>query len=178
MSNIHWGRAIPVILLVVMTQVEIADQRWILGLTRVDLPLILVVGIAAVGAAPDAAKLGFTVGLVVDFFQFGPFGLNALIMCLVAWSLAVAKVRLLEPGALYHSFQSSVAVVLATVANWTVAAIFGLTPPVFGLRLLPMMALVALSAAILVHPATATARLFAEGPSLRESRGGGNYASS
>ena len=162
MTGVRWERALPILSLVVLVQVTILDQQWLLGRARVDLAVILVVGMAACAGAEDAARLGFIVGLMVDFFQFGPFGLNALVLSLVAWSLAVAKVRMLQPGALFHSVQSAVAVVLATVATWTAGAVFGLTPPPLDFDVLIAMGLVALAAASLVHPATWLASQFLE----------------
>ncbi|MEZ5341975.1 MAG: rod shape-determining protein MreD [Acidimicrobiales bacterium] len=153
------------------SSVTILDVHWLLGTARIDLPVILVVGIAARAGAEDAARLGFMVGLTVDFFQFGPFGLNALVLCLVAWTLAEAKVRMLQPGALFHSVQSAVAVVLATVVAWTAAFVFGLTPPPLGVAVFANITLVGLAAAALVHPATWVAGLFLEARSNTDRRG-------
>ena len=171
MSSVRWERALPILLMVVLVQVTIFDQNWLFGRARVDLTIIVVVGIAARAGPETAARLGFLVGLMVDFFQFGPFGLNASVLCLVAWSLAVAKVRMLEPGALFHSVQSAAAVVLATVVTWTAAAIFGLTPPPFELGVLVTMLLVAISAGALVHPATWLTGTFLEARMNTDRRG-------
>ena len=171
MSSIRWQRALPILFLVVLVQVTIFDQHWLLGRARVDLPIIVVVGIAARAGAEDAARLGFIVGFMVDFFQFGPFGLNASVLCLVAWTLAVAKVRMLEPGALFHSVQSAFAVVLATVVTWTAAAIFGLTPPPFEIGVVVTMILIGVSAGALVHPATVLTGTFLEARMNTDRRG-------
>lgn len=155
--NIRWGASALVVISAVVVQSAGFDQAEIFGRGRLDLPLLLVVGIGFVARADEAAILGFGVGLLVDLTQFGPFGLHALVYCLAGWALAETRIRMLEAGASFRTVQGAGAVALVTAVTWFAGGIFGQDPP-RGSDWLVRLALSALLGAVLVHPVARVAQ--------------------
>ncbi len=129
-NGIRWSYATLIILSVVVIQAVGFDQTLLFGgRVRIDATLIVVVGLAFVAEGNDALSLAFLTGLLVDLFQFGPFGLHALVYSLAAWLIAVARVRVLQPGTSYQSAQSGAAVLMVTALSWAAGRVFGQAPP-------------------------------------------------
>ena len=147
---IRWPLALAVMLVTVLVQASGFDQVAMPGNSRLDLPLLLLVGIGLVGSANTAALAGFVLGLMVDLFQFGPFGIHALVYCLAAWTLVNARVRVLEAGASFRTVQGAGAVVVVTALTWFVGGVFGQDPPALD-QWLPRLGWSALFGAGLVH---------------------------
>lgn len=156
-SRVRWLPALAVILVAVMVQVTVFDRYQPLDLVRIDLPLVLIVGVGLVSQASDAAVLGFVTGLLLDMMQFGPFGLTALVYCLAAWLIVLARLRLLQPGTSFRTVQGAAIVVLVTAATWGAGTVFGLRPTSFGIGPVWRLAFAGLVGAVLVHPATRVA---------------------
>lgn len=147
---VRWPVALLVMLTTVLVQASGFDQVALPANSRLDLPLLLLVGIGLVGSANTAALAGFVLGLMVDLFQFGPFGIHALVYCLAAWTLVNARVRILEAGASFRTIQGAGAVVVVTALTWFVGGVFGQDPPPFD-QWLPRLGWSAIFGAILVH---------------------------
>ncbi len=130
MSGIRWVYALLAIATATVAQAVIFDQLiFVGGRVRLDAPLLLVVGLGFVARTEDAALLAFITGLMVDLFQFGPFGLHALVYTLAVWSIGVVRVRLLQPGTSFRVVQGALAVMVVTSLSWLVGAVFGQDPP-------------------------------------------------
>ncbi|MEZ5378746.1 MAG: rod shape-determining protein MreD [Acidimicrobiales bacterium] len=153
-SRVRWGHALTTILAVVLVQVTVFDRYQPLEAVRVDVPLVLIVAVGFVATPSDAAILGFTTGILLDTMQFGPFGLSALVYCLAAWLIVMARLRVLQPGATFRTVQGATIVVLVTGATWAAGTVFGLRPPEFGLESIGRLLLAGAIGAALVHPLT------------------------
>ncbi len=130
MSGIRWGYALLAIVTSAVAQAVVFDQALLFGdRVRLDGPLLLIVGLGFVARTEDAALLAFVTGLAVDLFQFGPFGLHALVYTLAVWSIGIARVRLLQPGTSFRVVQGALAVMVVTGLSWVVGAVFGQDPP-------------------------------------------------
>ena len=129
-DGIHWPQTVAVLSALTVVQAAILDQFWLGGRLRVDILLLVVVRLTA--SVRDATVLGFVIGVFVDLFRFSPFGLHALIFCLAGWTLANNGARMLQIGPVFRLLQSTVAVLLTTVATWVAAGVFGQRPPPFG----------------------------------------------
>lgn len=115
------------------------------------------VGIGFAALPNQAAVQGFVIGLATDVFQFGPFGLHALVYCLAGWSLATLRLRVLEAGASFRTIQAAGAVAVVTVMTWFAGRTFGQASPPAS-QWLGRLAVTSLCGAILVHPATRLGR--------------------
>ncbi len=153
-TGIRWRHALAGIGCAVLLQVAVFDQILVADRLRLDLPLFLVIGIGFAASSTNAAILGFAVGLAVDLFQFGPFGLHALVFCLVSWALAEAKLRALQPGRSFRTVQGGMAAIAVTSVTWLAGAVFGQSPPEFSVRSLVLLALTGVVGGVVVHPAT------------------------
>jgi rod shape-determining protein MreD len=158
MSGIRWGYALLAIVTATVAQAVVFDQALLFGdRVRIDGPLLLIVGLGFVADTKDAALLAFVTGLMVDLFQFSPFGLHALVYTLAVWSIGVARVRLLQPGTGFRVVQGASAVVLVTGLSWLVGAVFGQDPP-RGWRAATGLAGAAVAGALLGNAMTRVAR--------------------
>lgn len=151
-AGIRWPQTIAALSALTIVQAAIFDQFWLAGRVRVDLLLLVVVSVGLSASVRDAMVVGFVVGLFVDLFRFGPFGLHALIFCLAGWALASNGVRMLQVGPGFRLAQGTVAVLLTTAATWTAAAVFGQRPPPFGNQSLVDIALISLIGGALLWP--------------------------
>jgi rod shape-determining protein MreD len=157
-SSIRWGYALLAIATAAVTQAVVFDQILLIGgRIRIDAPLLLIVGLGFVARTEDAALLAFVTGLMVDLFQFGPFGLHALVYTLAVWSIGVARVRLLQPGTSFRVVQGAAAVTLVTGLSWMLGSVFGQDPP-GGSRALVGLVGAALVGAVFGAAATGVAR--------------------
>ncbi len=158
-SRVRWIHAIAVIVGAVMMQVTMFDRYQPFGLVRIDIPLILIVAVGFVANPSDAAILGFVTGLLLDTLQFGPFGLSALVYCLAAWLIVLARLRVLQAGASFRTVQGATIVMLVTAATWAAGMIFGLRAIPLDPTAIARLALVGLVGAVLVHPMITAASL-------------------
>lgn len=160
--SISWPHSLAILSALSVVQVAVFDQFWIGGRVRIDLMLLAVVSIGLRTDGRSGAVLGFFTGLFVDVFRFGPFGLHALIFCLVAWALANNDARMLQVGAAFRFAQGTIAVLFTIAATWTAAAVFGQRPPPFGNASLVSVGLTALvGAAVLPLVDVATRHMVA-----------------
>ncbi len=152
--HISWPHAGAVIAAAVVLQVANFDRILLADRVRVDLPMLLLIGVGFAAPPATATALGFTLGLAVDLFHLGPFGLHALVYCLVAYSLAQAKLRALQPGRSFLTLQGMVAAAVVTAVIWLAGAVFGQSPPRFDLGNVGVLVAVAVIGGVAVHPAT------------------------
>lgn len=162
-AQTQWPKTLAILAGLSVLQVAVFDQFWIGGRIRIDLLLLAVVSIGLRAEVRQATLLGFVVGLFVDVFRFGPFGLHALIFCLAGWVLANNGVRMLQVGAAFRMIQGAIAVLLVTTATWTAAAVFGQRPPAFGNDSLISIVLTALVGGALLAPIDMITRRMVEG---------------
>lgn len=163
-SQTQWTTTFAILAALSVVQVGVFDQVWIGGRVRIDLMLLAVVSIGLRAEVRQATVLGFVIGLFVDLFRFGPFGLHALIFCLAGWVLASNGTRMLQVGAVFRLLQGAFAVLIVTAATWTTAAVFGQRPPAFGNESLISIGLTALVGGVLLTPMEAiTRRMVASG---------------
>lgn len=151
-AGTRWPQTLAILVVLSVVQVAVFDQFWIGGRVRIDLLLLVVVSLGLQAEVRQVTLLGFVVGLFVDVFRFGPFGLHALIFCLAAWVLANNGARMLQVGPAFRLAQGSVAVLLVTAATWTTAAVFGQRPPAFGNDSLISIGLTAVVGGVLLTP--------------------------
>lgn len=124
----RWAVALPVMMIITILQVEIFDSALIGGRIRIDLPLYLLVAIGLSTRSTEAATAGFVLGVVVDLFQFGPFGIQALMYCLAGWTLAEARIRVLQDGSGARTMQGILWTLVVTSLTWLLGAVFGQKP--------------------------------------------------
>ncbi len=152
---IRWVVAIPLMFVVAIIQVSVFDLALVGGAIRLDLPLYLLVAIGLCSRSTQAALGGFVLGLVVDLFQFGPFGIHALIYCLAGWSFAEARLRVLQDGASARTMQGVFSTLVVTVLTWLAGPIFGQEPLALSRGpwgVLATLVIVGLLGGIAVHP--------------------------
>ena len=124
----RWPIAIPVMFAIAIVQVAVFDQALLGGQVRLDLPLYLLVAIGLSSRSSSAALAGFTLGVIVDLFQFGPFGIHAMIYCLAGWVLAESRERVLQEGIGFSIMQGTLATLAVTGLTWLLGSVFGQRP--------------------------------------------------
>ena len=164
----RWPLAVLAMLLAVIAQASGLDRVPLPSGSRIDVPLLMVAGIGLVVAADKAPLAAFLLGLIVDLFQFGPFGIHALVYCLAAWALVNARVRVLEAGTSFRTAQGAGAVVAVTALTWFVGGVFGQDAPSLD-QWFPRLAWSARYGAVLVHPVTRLVRWLFSDRSLMSS---------
>lgn len=157
MSDLRRGLTTLVALTAVVVQVAVFDEIRPFGL-RIDLPLLLVLGVGLTGSRADAAVVGWATGLAVDLHQLGPLGLTALVYAVAGWSLADSRRRAVEPGPAFRTVQGVVGAVTINWVLWAGSVLLGGGQGRSGWSLLGRSIEVAVVGAIGVHPAVAVGR--------------------
>ncbi len=165
MIGVRWSHTIVVLTAASVFQTGVFDQLWLFGRVRIDLLLLLVLGVGLTADTRTAPVVGFLIGLVVDLFRFGPFGLHALVFTLAAFVLANSRDRMLLAGASFRTLQGGTAAAVLTAATWIGAAVFGQEAPDFDQDTLVSLAWVVIVGSVLVHPAEVVARWMLDQPS-------------
>lgn len=152
---IRWTSAVLVMFTVNIVQAGFFDSFLLLGYIRIDLPLYLLVAASVACAGRQATAFGFVLGLIVDLFQYGPFGFNALIYCVAGFTLADARTRFTQDGSSLRSMQALIATLAITTMTWLLGLVFGQMP--IGLQQGPWavvftLAGTALVGAAAIHP--------------------------
>jgi rod shape-determining protein MreD len=88
-------RVPPFLLLAVLFHTAVFPQLRVFGVAA---DILLLIAIAAgIGGGPESgAVMGFVAGLVADCFLQTPFGLSALVYCLVGWGVGSFQTRILH----------------------------------------------------------------------------------
>jgi rod shape-determining protein MreD len=163
--NLRWGATALVAVTTVVAQVAVFDAVRPLGV-RIDLPLLLVLGVGLSARRPDAAVVGWCTGLLVDLHQLGPLGLTALVYTVAGWSLADSRVRVVEAGPAFRTVQGALAAVTIGWVLWAAATLLGQGPGPVGWPQLGWSAGLLLTGAVGVHPATAVGHWLRRGGQL------------
>ena len=141
----------------VVVQAAVLDTVRPFGL-RIDLPLLLVVGVSLVARRRDAAVVGWATGLLVDLHQLLPLGLSALVYAVLGWTLAEGHPGAREAGRWSRTLQGAVALAVVQVVLALATALLGDGPG----RSVWSLAAAALGSAVVgavgVHPATMCGR--------------------
>jgi rod shape-determining protein MreD len=162
----RWAIAIPTMFAVALVQVAVLDQALLAGQVRLDLPLYLVVAVGLSSRSSSAALAGFALGVIVDLFQFGPFGVHAMIYCVAGWVLAESRERVLQEGVGFSVMQGTLATLAVTGLTWLLGAVFGLRPLALNQgpwRVLVNLAMIGLFGGIAVGPMTRLAHMMSVG---------------
>ena len=157
LTTLRWGRVAVLVFTAVVVQAGVLDTVRPLGL-RIDLPLLLVVGVSLVAGRRDAAVVGWATGLLVDLHQLLPLGLSALVYAVLAWTLAGGRRSGRDAGRWWRTLQGAIAMAGVQVVLVLGSALVGHGP---GRSVWSVAAAVlgsALVGAIGVHPATACGR--------------------
>jgi len=91
----HVARAGLLTLLVVYVQVSVVSQIALFQV-RPELLLLLVLAIGIEGGSERGALAGFVCGLIFDLFVQSPFGLTALVLCLLGFLAGTLQGRFLS----------------------------------------------------------------------------------
>ena len=169
----RWPIAIPVMFAIAIVQVAVFDQALLGGQVRLDLPLYLLVAIGLSSRSSSAALAGFTLGVIVDLFQFGPFGVHAMIYCVAGWVLAESRERVLQEGVGLSIMQGTLATLAVTGLTWLLGSVFGQRPLAMNQgpwRVLANLALIGLLGAMAVGPMARVAHKMTESNDGREQR--------
>ncbi len=169
----RWPIAIPVMFAIAIVQVAVFDQALLGGQVRLDLPLYLLVAIGLSSRSSSAALAGFTLGVIVDLFQFGPFGVHAMIYCVAGWVLAESRERVLQEGVGLSIMQGTLATLAVTGLTWLLGSVFGQRPLAMNQgpwRVLANLALIGLLGAMAVGPMARVAHKMTESSDGREQR--------
>ena len=82
---------VPLVVLLVLT----IQMSWLSGLrnagVHADAMLLLPIAAGIVGGAESGALVGFLAGLAADIFLLTPFGLSALVYCLVGFGVGAVQ---------------------------------------------------------------------------------------
>jgi rod shape-determining protein MreD len=168
-SGLRWGVTALVIITTVVVQVAVFDTIRPLG-TRVDLPLLLVLGVGFSARRSDAAAVGWCTGLLVDLHQLSPLGLSALVYAVAGWSLADSRLRVVEAGSLFRTVQGGLAALTISWVLWGAATLLCHGPGAVGWPLVGWSLGLALTGAAGVHPATAVGHWLQRGHQLTSRR--------
>lgn len=163
----RWAIAVPVMFAITIVQVAVFDQALLAGQIRLDLPLYLLVAIGLSSRSSSAALAGFTLGVVVDLFQFGPFGVHAMIYCVAGWVLAESRERVLQDGIGFSIMQGALATLAVTGLTWLLGSVFGQGPLALNQGpwgVLLNLAMIGLLGGIAVRPMTRVALMMSAGP--------------
>lgn len=141
------ARVPPLLLLVVVLHSAVFPQ---LRAFDVGADVLLLVAVAAgIAAGPErGATMGFVAGLLADSFVQTPFGLSALVYCLVAWAVGSFQTRILHASWWIPVLTTA----LATAAGVLLFAGLGFVvgqDHLLSLRLVPIVGITALWAAVL-----------------------------
>ncbi len=158
MISARWSHVLVVLTAASVLQTGIFDQLLILDRVRIDLLVMVLLGVGLTADPRSAAVLGFFTGLSVDFFRSGPFGMHALLFLFAGWLLGMTRDRMLLADGSFRTVQGAVAASSITAATWIGAAVFGQTPPPFNTQTLVDLLWIGLVGAVLVHPADRVAQ--------------------
>jgi rod shape-determining protein MreD len=154
----------PVLLLAVILHTAVLPQLRFFG---VGADILLLCGIAAgIAAGPErGATVGFCCGLLADCFLQTPFGLSALVYCLVGWAVGSFQTTILHATWWIPVATVVVASALGTLLFAAVGAVVG-QEQLISHRLPLIIGLVAVLNGVL-GPVVVRAMRWALGPSAR-----------
>jgi rod shape-determining protein MreD len=168
MSGRVWSRLAAVIVVTAIAQVGFVNGLVIEG-AHPDLFLLLAVVAGLTAGAQRGAVIAFVVGLVADLFVLTPFGMSSLVYVLVAFGAGAAAS--LPGGRAPISFRMILAAaggIAGTLLFSGIGALIG-QPHLPRHQLVAVVAVVAISDAILVIPAAAVVSWAVNaGPAARE----------
>jgi rod shape-determining protein MreD len=149
------SRAAALVSLLVLVQVAFASQ---MRVDRVSPDLLLLISVATgVAAGPDrGAIVGFFAGLGYDIFLSSPFGLSALVYCVVAYAAGLFQL----PLATHPRWWRAISTTLASTAGVLLWVGMGLVlgqDQLLGLPILRTVAIVTVVNGLLSLPALAAA---------------------
>lgn len=89
------ARVPPLLLLAVVLHTAVFPQLRILDVTA-EVLLLVTIASGIAGGPERGATMGFVTGILADFFLQTPFGLSALVFCLVGWGVGSFQTRILH----------------------------------------------------------------------------------
>jgi rod shape-determining protein MreD len=141
------ARIPPMILLIVLLHTGVSPHFRVFGVAADVLLLIAIAG--GIVAGPErGATIGFFAGLLADCFLQTPFGLSALVFCVVGWGVGAFQSRILHAVWWIPMLTTAVAAALGMLAYAMLGAVLG-ESQLISARLVTVVAVVALVDALL-----------------------------
>lgn len=156
MSSVDVVRYSFVVFVVLVVQHAALDFIRIGG-AHPDAVLLLPVAAGYVGGAERGAKVGFVTGLVADLLLPTPFGLSALVGCMLGFATGTATKSLVRSTRLLGISTCTVATVAGLSAYAILGAVIG-QPGSLSVNLGPALVMATPAAAILATPVLAMVR--------------------
>ena len=145
------GRVTLVVLaFVVVQQTLMVDLR--VGIVHPDVMILLPIAAGIVGGPSRGATMGFGAGLVADLFLPTPFGLSALVGCLLGFGVGVATLALDRTARWLAPTVALGGSALYVMVYASLGSVLG-QPQMLHVDLLRVMVVVAVTNALLVLPA-------------------------
>lgn len=141
------ARLPPVFLLLVVLHTAVFPQLRVVDVAA-DVLLVVAITAGIVGGPERGAAMGFGAGLLADCFLQTPFGLSALVYCLVGWGVGSFQTRILHATWWIPMLTAAVAGGAGVVLYVVLGAVVG-QEQLWSLRVLPIAGVTALWSAIL-----------------------------
>ena len=155
-----------VLLFVIVQQTLMLDLR--IGGVHPDIMVLLPIVAGIVGGPSRGATMGFGAGLVADLFLPTPFGLSALVGCLIGFAVGVATLALDRTALWLPPVAALGASALYEVIYAVLGSVLG-QPQMLHVDLVRIVVVVSVTNAVLAMPATPAGGL---GPARGLDRGG------
>jgi rod shape-determining protein MreD len=142
--------ALVVGLFVVAQQTLVLDIR--IGGVHPDIMILLPIVAGVVGGPARGASMGFGVGLVADLFLPTPFGLSALVGCMIGFAVGAATIALDRTAVWLPPFVALAGSALYEVVYAALGSVLG-QPQMLHVDLVRIVVLVSVVNALLALPA-------------------------
>jgi rod shape-determining protein MreD len=141
------ARLPPAILVVVLLHTGVAPHFRFFDVAP-EIMLLVAITAGIVAGPERGAVIGFFSGLVADCFLQTPFGVSALVLCLVGWGVGVFQTRILHTAWWIPMLTTAVAAALGTLSYAMLGAVLG-ESQLISTRLYSIVAVVSLLDALL-----------------------------
>ena len=150
-SRAELGRlSLVVLLFVVVQETVVLDIR--IGGVHPDILVLLPILAGLIGGPGRGATIGFTTGLVSDLFLPTPFGLSALIACLVGFATGLATQALDRTAGWLAPVAALAGSAVYEVAYGAIGSVLG-QPQMLHVELVRIVVVVSVTNALLALPA-------------------------
>ena len=149
-------RVPPLLLLAVVLHTAVFPQLRAFDVAP-DVMLLLAIAAGIAGGPERGATTGFACGLIADCFLQTPFGLSALAYSLVGWGVGSFQTRILHATWWIPVLTAAVATAAGVLLFAALGAVVG-QDHLISVRLVPIVGVCALWAALLASPLVRLAR--------------------
>lgn len=140
-------RVPPVLLLAVVLHTAVFPQLRVFDVAA-DVMLLLAIASGIAGGPERGATMGFVAGILADSFLQTPFGLSALVYCLVGWGVGSFQTRILH-ATWWIPVLTAAAATMVGVGLFAVLGFVVGESHLLSFRVLPVMGVAALWSALL-----------------------------